>query len=153
MKKVLLFAAVLLCMTYAANAQVDGNAIGLRFGSGIEASYQHALSNTTRLEFDLGLSSLNVNPMSLNATCVWQKVSSIGNITGFNWYWGIGGAVGIYDKFFAIGAVGNGGIEYSLPRAPFQFSLDYRPGLYLVTGGTGLHFGWDGICAAVRYKF
>ena len=60
MKKLFLSALILVGFTFSADAQeISKNALGLRLGSndgfGAEISYQRKLSNSTRLEFDLGL--------------------------------------------------------------------------------------------------
>lgn len=153
MKKLLLTLAVVFCTVSAANAQVSGNTIGLRLGYGAELSYQHALSDASRLELNLGLSSLNFNYLSLNVSGIYQTVYAIDGVQGLNWYWGVGAALGVYSKSFQVGVLGDLGIEYNFPQIPLSLSLDWRPGLYFVTGGYGLYFGWEGICLGVRYRF
>lgn len=152
MKKILLSLAVLFCVSYAASAQVNSNAIGLRLGWGVELSYQHALSESSRLEFDLGLAGFDAK--AFNLTGMWQRVYSLSDVTpGLNWYWGVGAGIGIWHKNFSVSVAGDIGLEYNLPKAPVQFSLDWRPALGIVTGGEGLGFWWEGICLGVRYKF
>lgn len=152
---------VLLCMLAfglygAANAQVDGKAIGLRFGGfsgvGAEISYQHPFGNANRLEADLGL-----NSWGFSLTGVYQWVWDLSGLAdGFNWYAGFGGLLGVindddnkYTSNFGIGVAGQVGIEYNF-NIPLQISLDYRPAMYVLPGFGG---GYDGICLSARYKF
>ena len=58
MKKLLLAVALLIGVTSFAKAQTMDKAIGLRFTNGAEISFQNPLSNSTRLELDLGLYGL-----------------------------------------------------------------------------------------------
>lgn len=122
--------------------EIAPNAIGLRFGSsggfGTEISYQHALHNDNRLEFDLGWQSDNYwDAYRLTGLYQWVK-----NIDGsFNWYLGVGAGLGSYSfdtddsrfngdsdsEFFVFGA-GDIGIEYSFDF-PLMLSLDFRPEL------------------------
>ncbi|MDD3077705.1 MAG: hypothetical protein PHH37_01205 [Paludibacter sp.] len=149
MKKIL-FSTLFLAMLFLnANAQVDGKAIGLRFGGfsgvGAEVSYQHPLGNANRLEADLGLSNWGVG-----LTGVYQWVWDLSALSdGFNWYAGVGGTLGLSDSNFGLGVVGQVGIEYNF-NIPLQLSLDYRPTIYVLPSVAG---GYDGICLSVRYKF
>ncbi|WP_445737441.1 hypothetical protein [Mariniflexile sp.] len=119
------------------NAQdISKNALGLRLGGndgfGAEISYQHALSENKRLEFDLGWrDGKNYDGFKLAALHQW-----VWNIEdGFNWYAGAGGGLGSYsfnnnngndytDTFAFI--AGDIGIEYNFD-IPLLISLDFRP--------------------------
>lgn len=156
MKKLLLAIAVVLFTANMANAQVSGNAIGLRFGYGAEISYQHALNNSNRLEFDLGMSGFNFNSegrvIMLNATYQW--VYGINAVEGLNWYWGVGAGVGMFWETIGLGINAQIGIEYNFPQIPLALSLDWRPFLYFgLNNGGGNYYGYNGFCLGVRYKF
>jgi len=158
MRKIVLLLAIVAGMFSAVNAQVDSKNIGLRFGGlsgyGAELSYQHPLGSSNRLEADLGW-----NYYGLGLVGVYQWVWDLSALqTGFNWYAGVGGGLGLYDygyngitrnSSFNLGVAGQVGIEYNF-NIPLQLSLDYRPVFYFL--GTG-HFVSDGIALAVRYKF
>ncbi|MDO9154600.1 MAG: hypothetical protein Q7U47_13010 [Paludibacter sp.] len=145
MKKIIVTLALLVSIACAMNAQVDGKAIGLRFGYGAELSYQHPLGNANRLELDLGLSNWGI---ALNGIYQWVwDLSALSD--GFNWYAGAGAAVGFHQNFFGVGILGQVGIEYNF-NIPLQLSLDYRPGIYVLPG---FHSSYDGICLGVRYRF
>jgi hypothetical protein len=111
---------------------ISPNAIGLRLGDsngfGTEISYQRALSDNNRLEFDLGWRSGN-NFDGFKLTGLYQWVWNLdGN---FDWYAGVGGGLASFDddnygSDSFIFAAGDIGIEYSF-EIPLQISLDFRP--------------------------
>jgi hypothetical protein len=162
MKKKILFAAMLIGLTFSSQAQsISKNALGLRLGDndgfGGEVSYQRKLSSNNRLEFDLGWrNSKDVGLIKVAGLYQW-----IWNIEGrFNWYAGVGGGLGSwsYDKnnsndngTFAFVA-GDLGIEYDFD-IPLQVSLDIRPELYFNSDSyRSNNFGPD-IALGVRYRF
>ena len=151
MKKIILTLALFAGMISAANAQVDGKAIGLRFGAGTEISYQHPMGDANRLELDLGYGSWSV----LGVTGVYHWVKDLSSITdGLNWYIGPGVSLG-YNSVWSglnVGIAGQIGAEYTF-NFPLQLSLDYRPTIY-VFKPSGSPFGaYDGVCLSARYKF
>ncbi|MCE5332020.1 MAG: hypothetical protein LLF95_07750 [Bacteroidales bacterium] len=149
MKKIILTLAFVVSMIGAVSAQVDGKALGLRFGGvsglGAEISYQHPLSDANRLELDLGL-----NKWGAGLSGIYQWVWDLSALSdGFNWYAGVGGTLGLSDSSFGIGVIGQVGIEFNF-NIPLQLSLDYRPAIYILPSFAG---GYDGICLSARYKF
>lgn len=147
MKKMFLIAALVIGFAGITSAQVDGKAIGLRFGNGGEISYLHPLGDANRLELDLGFGSWAYGGVYLNGAYQWVKdLSALAD--GFNWYYGAGAALGI-NNGLGLGILGQVGIEYNF-NIPIQVSLDWRPTLYLIPG---THFGYDGVALGVRYKF
>ena len=80
MRKLILALVLMTGMVCAANAQVDGKAIGVRFGLGGELSYQHPLGSANRLEADLGISGWGVG-----LTGIYQWVWDLSALAdGFN---------------------------------------------------------------------
>jgi hypothetical protein len=154
MKKIFFVLLLVVSAIGATNAQVKGQALGIRFGGfdgyGAEVSYQHPLSSSNRLEFDLG-----ANRYGFGLNGVYQWVWDLSALSdGFNWYAGVGAGLGSYDyksegNAFGIGVLGQIGIEYNF-NIPIQLSLDYRPGVYVVPS---MHNTYDGICFSARYKF
>ena len=67
MKRMILIAAMMLGLAFAATAQP--RAIGARMGSGFEASYQHTVKGADFVEADLGLLFLS---SALNASAVYN---------------------------------------------------------------------------------
>lgn len=164
MKKLFIIPIIVALSTFTVTAQdISDNAIGLRFGGGnglgTEVSYQRALSNSNRLEVDLGLESNN-NSSAFKLTGVYQWVWALeGN---FNWYAGAGGGIGSisYDNDFPglkdgddsetfLYAAGQVGIEYNFD-IPLQLSLDTRPELSFAQYGDNLRIA---IALGVRYRF
>ncbi len=148
MKKVIL-ALVLIAGSFTlANAQ--SNAIGLRLGYGAEVSYQRTLGNANRIEADLGIDFGG----GLNVAGTYQWVWDLSALApGFNWYAGPGIGLGLWDRYFTAGILGQIGIEYNF-NIPLQLSLDWRPGLYFHTSSnTNVGFSWSGFALGVRYKF
>jgi len=152
MKKMFFAFLLLLSIAGSVNAQVDGKAIGIRFGYGGEISYQQPLGNANRLELDLGL-----DHYGFGLSGVYQWVWDLSTLAdGFNWYAGFGAAVGSFDfdsnngsRALNVGLLGQVGIEYNF-NIPIQLSLDYRPGFYFLNGSNPTY---DGICLAARYRF
>lgn len=161
MKKIFLSVVMLIGLTTIMNAQdISENAIGLRLGSndgfGAEVSYQRRLSDSNRLELDLGWRNSNkINAFKLAGLYQW-----VWNIDGgFNWYAGVGGGLGswsinnsaVKESGTFVFAAGDIGIEYNFDEAPIQLSLDFRPEF----GGNGYYennYGSD-IALGIRYKF
>ena len=148
MKKVILSFLFIITTVMFANAQT--NALGLRFGTGqyfgVEASFQHYLNSSNRLEITLGL-----NDNAFSPSAVYQWVMDLSDLAdGFKWYAGVGGSAIFYNGGAIGGVVGNLGIEYSF-GFPLQLSLDIRPGYYFGSKWNG--FGFGAAALGVRYKF
>jgi len=142
--------------------EISKNAIGLRLGDsdgfGAEISYQRAIGNNNRLEFDLGWrDGKNYDGFKLAGLYHW-----VWNIDGgFNWYAGPGLGFGAYsfenpgskdDDDAFVFLAGNIGIEYSFDF-PLLLSLDFRPELGFgddVYDNNDLDFD---IGLGVRYQF
>lgn len=155
MKKIILTLALAMSMFGAVNAQVDGKAIGLRFGGVGELSYQHPFSDSHRAELDLGFGAWRVG-----LTGIYHWVFDLSTVAdGLNWYVGPGAAVGLYygtyysNSGLYAGIAGQVGIEYNFDTLPLQLSLDYRPVIYLVRPAFTPSGYYEGICLGVRYKF
>ena len=155
MKKLFLLSFALIGLAFTTQAQdIADNAIGLRLGGnngfGAEISYQRALGDASRLEFDLGWrngNSNNTNGYKLAGLYQW-----VHNLDGnFNWYVGAGG--GLADKLNTyIFAAGDIGIEYNFD-IPLQLSLDFRPEIDFgddTINNDALDFD---IALGIRYQF
>ncbi|TXE15104.1 porin family protein [Seonamhaeicola algicola] len=162
MKKLFITTVALLALVFTSNAQsISENALGLRLGDsdgfGAEISYQRALGDNNRLEFDLGWRDGN-NYDGFKLAGLYQWVMPLdGN---FNWYVGAGGGIGSFsietpgndvtDTF--IFAAGDIGIEYDFD-IPLQLSLDFRPEIGFgddVYDNNDLDFD---IALGIRYQF
>ena len=158
MRKLFLLSITFIGFTALLSAQdISPNAIGLRLGDsngfGTEISYQRALSDNNRLEFDLGWRSGNTyDGFKLAGLYQW-----VWNLDGnFNWYVGAGGGLGSYgyddpafdDETFLF-AAGDIGIEYGFD-IPLLISLDFRPELGFGNHTDDLDFD---IGLGIRYQF
>lgn len=162
MKKRAFVTLLIIVLSVSSQAQeVSKNALGLRLGDndgfGGEVSYQRGLSESNRLEFDLGWRSRN-NLDALKLTGIYQWLWKINN--GFNWYAGFGGGLGSWqyetrdydDEGAFFFASANIGIEY-LFDIPLQVAIDFRPEIYLNPEGyRDDNFGPD-VALGVRYRF
>lgn len=157
MKKILFSIVFALITTLTIQAQdISNSAIGVRLGSndgfGGEISYQHKLSESNRLELDLGWRN-NSNTDAYKLAGIYQWIWPLGD--QFNWYAGFGGGVGnwknkdVDDSQTLLFAAGNVGIEFDLD-IPLLISLDYRPEI-------GFNKIYDGlnsdIALGLRYQF
>lgn len=128
-------------------------AIGVRFGSGGEISYQHPLGENNRIELDLGQAH-----ESFGLSGIYHWVQDLSELTeGMSWYYGPGASIGFsnsapgYPSAFALGVVGQIGMEYKFDF-PLQLSIDYRPAFYLIrNSGTGPSY--NEFCLSARYRF
>ena len=155
MKKCVFMLALVAGIIGGLNAQVKGNAIGLRManeGSGGELSFHTGLGKANRLELDLGLNhwddKWNNTHSGYELTGVYQWVGGLNQIaTGLNWYVGLGGTLGTYTSNFGLGVVGQLGLEYNF-NIPLQISLDWRPTLF---NSYYTNYGSNGL--SIRYRF
>ncbi|GGG46193.1 hypothetical protein [Bizionia arctica] len=139
MKKVVLIACVFFGFTtYIYAQEISKNAIGLRLGDangvGASISYQRAIMESNRLEFNFGWSNSDNND-GIKFIGLYEWVWNIDG--GFNWYAGPGAGFATYtfedyyghdhkDGFVIL--TGTVGIEYSFDF-PLLLSLDVRPEL------------------------
>lgn len=161
MKKFFIVLVFLLGIILTTNAQdISRNAIGVRFGDndgfGGEISFQHELSESTRLEVDLGFRDRVDDNDAFKLTGVYQWVWNIDK--GFNWYAGFGAGIGswnnnnvnlnVNDGLF-VNADGNIGVEYNFD-IPLLISLDFRPEFGII--GDYSDTGLD-LALSLRYQF
>ncbi|HOE38819.1 MAG TPA: hypothetical protein PLG05_03420 [Bacteroidales bacterium] len=157
MKKILLLSVFAFMFSMFVSAQVNSNAIGLRFGAGsfggAELSYQRGLGSN-RLEFDFGWNgNSNHNRMFLAGIFHWDW----NIVEGLNWFVGPGACVGYYhykggDSYLGVALGGQIGLEYDFNTlgVPILLSLDSRPMWDFIGENAGF---WWGAALAVRYTF
>lgn len=116
---------------------LPSHVLGLRMGDadgfGAEISYQGAVTESNRVELDLGWRNSS-NWDGFKLTGLYQFVNHLDG--SFNWYYGFGGGLGSIDYGPGVVSSGNGGvfvygagvigIEYQF-EIPLQISLDFRP--------------------------
>ena len=144
MKKIIIVAAMVLGLSFAAAAQP--RAVGLRGGIGLGAvSYQHSLGNDF-VEAGVGLYGTGFSVEGIyNFMLMEPNWTSRGT---WGVYAGPGANVGIGETF-TVAVAGQVGLEYTF-WFPLQLSVDVRPHLNLIGGG-----GLDGFypTLGVRYRF
>jgi len=163
--KILKWCTFLLLFTgFSLSAQgISEHTLGLRLGDsdgfGAEISYQKSITNSNRVEVNLGWrDSRNFNAFKLAGLYQWVRP-----IEGdFNWYYGVGGGLGSADfpnlpnnddvGGVFVFAAGNIGIEYDFD-IPLVLSLDFRPELGVIGyDGFSDTFDFD-IGLGIRYQF
>ena len=157
MKKIIIAAALLMGIAFAASAQP--RAIGLRLGYGTEASYQHTLNGENFIEANLGAFGFG----ALQASAVYNFMIAQPAWTARG-EWGIYAGAGValgtgFSKGYAlnIDVVGQVGLEYTF-WFPLQLSVDLRPqfGVFIAEN-TRFHSegAWGGVIPtlSVRYRF
>ncbi|WP_272149924.1 hypothetical protein [Tenacibaculum aiptasiae] len=147
MKKILLTIGLFLAAFTMQAQDISENAIGVRFGDnngfGGEISYQRKLSDSNRLEIDLGIRKGD----AFKATGLYQWVWALEQ--NFQWFAGAGGGIASANSSTAIFAAGVVGIEYNFD-IPLAISLDYRPEI----GFSGFYDGFQSdFGLGVRYRF
>ncbi len=156
MKKVIII-ATLFIVAFASKAQVNSNAVGVRFGtngyiSHAEISYQQKLTSINRVEADLGLAA-HSDYSALSLVGVYHWVGDINH--GLNWYAGPGAGIGFFSEdgsaYVNLGIGGQVGLEYDFNELdiPILATLDFRPMWTFVNYGG---FGW-GVALGIRYTF
>ena len=152
-----------------ASAQIKPQTLGMKMGGGnwftFEASYQHALSSSTRLEFNLGILSGNYDSdwdwdwdhdrdhyyhnhntgFSLSGAYQWVVPIE----SGFNWFIGPSVRIGTKNEAFLFGLAPQVGVEYNFNNIPLQLCTDMRTGLGV---NRDAFFLWD-FMIGVRYAF
>ena len=158
MKKIILIAALVFGVAFAASAQP--RAVGGRLMYGIEASYQHYVGGENFVEANLGLFTL----YALQATATYNFMLAQPAWTArgeWGVYAGPGATLGLNyagrRNEFVFAAVGQVGLEYTF-WFPLQLSVDLRPQIGIAAGNGGVRFYNDGMLGfvptiGVRYRF
>ncbi len=112
--------------------------IGIRGGLSNGITIKHFITNKAALEFLLA----NLWK-GYNFTVLYEVHEQLGSAKGLKWFYGAGGHIGHwngYDKhpwfpkkesYTVVGVDLIIGLEYTIPNAPINFSLDYKPGYNL----------------------
>lgn len=152
MKKTILVLAAVLC--FAALASAQPKALGVRFGWGVDVSYENYVGGSDFLEFELGLDGYD---SAFHVDGVYNFMIAQPDWTS-NGSWGFYGGPGLGvtvangdNNTVYAGVLGNLGLEYTF-NIPLQISLDVRPRLYFGDGGVYSN-GIFSFGLGVRYAF
>jgi hypothetical protein len=141
----------------ASLAQDYKTGIGIRGGLSNGITVKHFIADKAALEFLLAN-----RWKGYNFTVLYEVHNNIGSTSGLKWYYGAGGHVGHWrgysnhpwfpkeESYNVLGVDLILGIEYTIPNAPINFSLDYKPG-YNLYGYTG--FWGDEGALSIRIVF
>ncbi|MCL6523135.1 MAG: hypothetical protein K6T34_00610 [Thermoflavifilum sp.] len=143
--------------SFRASAQSYQTALGVRLGDPSGVTLQHYIGGNSALEGILG-----IGPNWFTLTGLYELHQPFSDPNGLGWYVGggahIGGLNGGYDYnnkhynsgAFILGVDGILGIDYTIPSAPLNLSLDWKPAINLspFAGFFGGEFG-----LSVRYTF
>ncbi len=158
----LLVALTLICLANSAQAQRNYNtSIGLRLGYTSGLTVKGFINDKIALEGIVstrlwGSRGWGANTLLLTGLIEWNF--PIRGVQGLNWLVGGGLHIGFYnDQYNNQGSGGTyvgldfiGGLEYTLPTAPFTFQLDLKPAIH-VLGNSDFWYGDFAI--SVRYAF
>lgn len=134
MKKTLLIFAAIFIMS-SAFAQEYTQAIGLRIGTSIGASYKQFIQPTRAIEGILDLDILDEDQMKIKVTGIYQFHFDV-NVDGLSLFAGPGASAGIYigdSSGFLMAIDGMAGVEYKFANAPIALSFDWNPKVQIIT--------------------
>ena len=156
MKKIII-AFVLLLASVALGAQP--RSFGVRFGAGLEISYQHNLGSTNQganfFEFDAGVMGYTNYPgYRLSAIYDFTLLKFHFLLGDWNMSLGPGVTMGMYDKSkFMGGVVVQYALTYDFPTLPISLGIDTRPCFIFTDQGAVMSFKELVPMASLRWRF
>lgn len=142
MKRIFLIATLAFFAIGFSNAQELGIRFGDVSGGSVAVDGVFSTGKFNRIHADVSFGNGGVGIDAL-----WDFLYRPIGGEAFNWYVGAGPYTFIGDNF-ALGAVGEVGIEYRFNGVPLVLGGDWRPGLQLIdntdffAGGFGLNVRW-----------
>jgi hypothetical protein len=135
------------------NAQYK-NALGVRLGDTYGITYKTFIQSDRALDFILNARNRK-NQNELGLTGLYEIHNPINGAEGLRWYYGGGASVGSInykngddrDNSIYLSVDGVLGLDYVVPGAPLNLSLDWKPALVLTQGP---HFSEGGIGLSIR---
>lgn len=131
--------------------------IGGRFGVANGITYKHFINDNHAIDGILnfqGNRSFTIVKL-LGLYEIHQPINFV-DVEGLRWYYGFGGGLGSYrykdtdESGMAWSFDGAIGLDYKIPAAPINLSLDWKPTMEL-TPESGVRF--DGIGLSIRFVF
>lgn len=149
----------------ARSAGRSGKGLGLSIGDPTGLNFKAFLKRGFAIDSTLGLGFIGGRHFALNVSAIWQKpLSNLGSAP-VDWYWGLGGKLGLYDgdddhshgngrvhdhdhdDELRLGARAPLGIAILFKSAPIDVFLEVAAGLWLLDhvdldldGAIGLRF-------------
>lgn len=131
--------------------------IGFRGGAASGLTIKHFIKNDVAIE---GILSTSFKYRGTTITLLYEKHAQAFDVSGLQWYYGVGGHIGFYqdryyydrghnhDRVLGVGVDGILGLEYYIRDIPFTIGADIKPYINIPYGG-GF---WDS-ALHVRYVF
>lgn len=138
-----------ICTTQV-SAQDYNTALGVKFYPG-GITLKHFISNKVALE---GIGYFYNHGTRI--TGLYEFYFGLPNVGNLKWYVGPGAHVGFYSNTYgggtSFGVDGVLGLDFKVPSAPLDLSLDWQPSIEFGNDfGNGFSGGWGGF--AIRYTF
>jgi hypothetical protein len=149
--------------SFSANAQEYNTGIGFRGGIASGLTVKHFIKSDAAIE---GILSSGFRHRGVVLTVLYEKHAQAFNARGLQWYYGLGGHVGVHDGYhyyyydkarrdryrddrvLGVGIDGVLGLEYYIRDIPFTIGADIKPFIN-IPHGRGF---WDS-ALHVRYVF
>jgi hypothetical protein len=143
-----------LFIVIAINGQEYKTSMGLRAGLPVGITAKHFMNKTNAVE---GVLATRWGGFVL--TGFFEREYRIAEYPGFNWFWGGGAHIGLWDAGYnprindeyagpVVGIDGIIGIEYTFDELPLNLSFDLMPSLNLIG-----YTGWGGINGAISIRY
>ena len=140
MKKIILpfvITALMLVTSLTTNAQYK-NALGVRLGDAYGLTYKTFIQSNRALDFILNVRNRKDDNHFI-LTGLYEVHNPINGAPGLQWYYGAGASLGSLhykndndrDNDLYLSADGVLGLDYVVPGAPLNLSLDWKPALVL----------------------
>ncbi len=134
------------------NAATYQSALGVKISSGVAVSYKTFVTTNNAFEAQSTFFKQGIRLVGLYEFHHF----TFSNVPGLGWYLGPGAHVGFWKKNYRekynstidLGVDGVIGLDYKIPSAPINLSLDWQPSLSLL-GNAALSPQYGGI--AIRY--
>lgn len=132
-------------------------AIGGRFGVANGITYKHFLNSSHAIDGIVNFQgNRNFTIFKLLGLYEIHQPATFVDVEGLQWYYGFGGGIGHYrykdtnENSLAFSVDGVIGLDYKIPEAPINLSLDWKPTLE-ISPEPGLRL--DGIGLSIRFVF
>ncbi len=153
----IIFSAITYQQAVGQESSTYDRAVGGRFGVANGITYKHFLNDSHAIDGIINFQgNRNFTIFKLLGLYEIHQPINVIDVVGMQWYYGFGGGLGTYrykdtdESGIAWSFDGVVGIDYKIPEAPINLSLDWKPTMEL-TPESGVRF--DGIGLSIRFVF